>query len=78
MNFLSQFFAERSAHKNGLGLFLAFRVHFREADIDELEHICPTADHSCLLNSPCYRETGNMLLKRKLKNRLGQNPGTQN
>ena len=36
MNFLSQIFHERSAHRDGLG----FRVHFREGDIDNLEQKC--------------------------------------
>ena len=40
MNFLSQIFAERSAHRDGLDLFLGFRVHFREGDIDDLEQKC--------------------------------------
>ena len=35
MNFLSQIFPERSAHRDGLDLFLGFRVHFREGDIRE-------------------------------------------
>ena len=37
MNFLSQVFAERSAHRDGLDLFLGFRVHFREGDMGDLE-----------------------------------------
>ena len=40
MNFLSQIFPERSAHRDGLDLFSAFRVHFREGDIDDLEQKC--------------------------------------
>ena len=43
MNFWSQFFPERSAHEDGLNLFLADRVHFREGDIDDLEQRCPLA-----------------------------------
>ena len=41
MNFLSQIFPERSAHRDGLDLFLGFRFHFREGDIDDLEQKCP-------------------------------------
>ena len=41
MNYLSQIFPERSAHRNGLDLFSAFRVHFWEGDIDDLEQKCP-------------------------------------
>ena len=37
MNFLSQIFPERSAHRDGLDLCLAFRGHFREGNIDDLE-----------------------------------------
>ena len=38
--FLSQIFPERSAPGDGLDLFLGFRVHFREGDIDDLEQKC--------------------------------------
>ena len=48
MNFWSQFFPERSARKNGLYLFLAFRVHFREGGIDDSEQKCPAVDRFCL------------------------------
>ena len=41
MNFLSQIFPERSAHRYGLYLFLDFRVNSREEDIDDLEQKCP-------------------------------------
>ena len=37
MNFLSKIFAERSARRDGLDLFLIFRVHFREGDMGDLE-----------------------------------------
>ena len=40
MNFLSQIIPERSAHRDGLDLFLDFRVHFREGDIGDLEQKC--------------------------------------
>ena len=40
MNFLSQIYAERYAHRDGLDLFLGFRVDFREGDIDDLEQKC--------------------------------------
>ena len=40
MNFLSQIFPEISAYRDGLDLFLGFRVHFRERDIDGLEQKC--------------------------------------
>ena len=40
MNFLSQNFPKRSAHRDRLDLFLGFRVHFREADITDLEQKC--------------------------------------
>ena len=55
LNYLSQFFPERTAHKDELDLFLAFRVHFPEGDIDELEQKCSVVDHLCLLLSPYYR-----------------------
>ena len=42
MNFLSQIIPETSAHRDGLDLFLGFRVHFREGDIDDLEQKCLT------------------------------------
>ena len=42
MNFLSQTFPERSAHRDGLHLFLDFRFHSREGDIDDLEQKCPS------------------------------------
>ena len=49
MNFWSQFFPEKSARKDGLDLFLAFRDHFQEGDIHDLEQRCPDAvDHFCL------------------------------
>ena len=37
MSFWSQFFAERSAHKDELDLFLAFCVQFQEGDINDSE-----------------------------------------
>ena len=40
MNFLSQIFPVRSAHRDVLDLFLGSRVHFREGDIDDLEQKC--------------------------------------
>ena len=40
MSFLLQYFPKRSAHRDGLALFLGFCVHFREGDIDDLEQIC--------------------------------------
>ena len=40
MNFLSQIFPERSAHRDELDLFLDFRVHFRKGDIEHLEQKC--------------------------------------
>ena len=33
MNFLSQIFPERSTHRDGLDLFLGFRVRFQKGDI---------------------------------------------
>ena len=39
-NFLSQIFPGGSTHRDGLDLFLGFRVHFREGDIDDLEQKC--------------------------------------
>ena len=51
MNFLSQIFAERSAHRDGLDLFLGFRVHFREGDIGDIEQKC-LAEISLVLRSP--------------------------
>ena len=44
MNYLSQFFPERSAHRDGLEFLSAFRVHSREGDIDDLEQKCPAVD----------------------------------
>ena len=41
MIFLSQIFPERSAHRDGLDLFLGLHVHFRERDIGDLEQKCP-------------------------------------
>ena len=40
MSFLSQIFPERSAYRDGKDLFLSFRVHFREGDIDDVEQKC--------------------------------------
>ena len=40
MNFLLQIFPKRFAHRDGLDLFLGFRVHFREGDIDDREQKC--------------------------------------
>ena len=40
MKFLSVIFPERSADRDGSDLFLGFRVHFREGDIDDLEQKC--------------------------------------
>ena len=37
MNFLSQIFPERSAHRDGLYLFSDFRVHFREGGMGDRE-----------------------------------------
>ena len=46
-------FPEKAAHRDGLDLFLGFRVHFREGDIDDLEQKCLTeiviVFHSLLL-----------------------------
>ena len=39
MNFLSQIFPERSAHRDGLYLFSDFRVHFQEGDIDDISFL---------------------------------------
>ena len=52
MNFLSQIFPERSAHRDGLDLFSALCVHSREEDIDDLEQICPAVDRFSLPLSP--------------------------
>ena len=52
MNFVLQIFPERSAHRDGLDLFSAFRVHSREGDIDDLEQKCPAVDRFSLLLSP--------------------------
>ena len=41
MNFWSQFFPERSTHKDGFDLFLAFCVLFWEGDFGEIEQRCP-------------------------------------
>ena len=53
MNFLSQIFPERSAHRDGLYLFSDFRVHFQEGDMDDLEQKYPAeiilVSHSLLL-----------------------------
>ena len=40
MNFLSQIFPVRSAHRDGLYFFSDFRVHFQEGDIGDLEQKC--------------------------------------
>ena len=52
MNFLSQIFLERSAHRDGLYLFSDFRVHSRKGDIDDLEQKCPAVDRLSLLPAP--------------------------
>jgi len=46
MSFWSQFFAERSAHKDELDLFLAFCVQFQEGDIDDSEQTKRILDNS--------------------------------
>ena len=40
MNFLSQISPERSAHRNGLDLFLGFGFHLWEGDIDDIDLKC--------------------------------------
>ena len=62
MNFLSQIFPERSAHRDGLDLFLGFRVHFREGDIDDLEQKCLAEIVLVLRSLSFYRVTDRTLL----------------
>ena len=62
MNFLSQIFPERSAHRDGLDLFLGFRVHFREGDIDDLEQKCLAEIVLVLRSISFYRVTDRTLL----------------
>ena len=40
MIFLSKIIPESSAYRDGLDLFLGFRVHFREGDMGDLEQKC--------------------------------------
>ena len=61
MNFFSQIFPERSAHRDGLYLFSDFRVHFREGDIGDLEQKC-LAEIVLVLCSLSYRITDRTLL----------------
>ena len=62
MNCLSQIFPERSAHRDGLYLFLGFRVHFWEGDIDDLEQKCLAENVSVLCSLSFYRVTDRTLL----------------
>ena len=57
MNFLSQIFPERSAHRDGLYLFLNFRVHSRKGDIDDLEQKCLAEIDLVPCSLPFYRVT---------------------
>ena len=57
MNFLSQIFPERSAHRDWLYLFSDFRVHFREGDIVDLEQKCLTKIVLVLRSLSFYRVT---------------------
>ena len=70
MSFWSQFFPERSAHRDGLDLFSAFRVHFREGDIDDVEQKCPAVDRFSLLLSP---STESLIVSYWLKHFLSAN-----
>ena len=61
MNFLSQIFPERSAHRDGLYLFSDFRVHFREGDMGDLEQKC-LAEISLVLRSVSFYRVPNRTL----------------
>ena len=61
MNFLSRIFPERSAHRYRLDLFLGFRVHFREGDIDDLEQKCLAEIVLVLCSLSFYRVTDRTL-----------------
>ena len=80
MNFLSQIFLERSAHRDGLYLFSDFRVHFREGDIEDLERKC-LAEISLVLRSLSFYRVPDILrywLKHFLStNSIAQSPADE-
>ena len=61
INFFSQIFGERSAHRDGLDLFLGFCVHFWEGDIDDLEQKCLAEIVLVLCSLSFYRVTDRTL-----------------
>ena len=70
MNFLLQIFPERSAHRDGLDLFSAFRVHFRVGDINDLKQKYHAVDRFSL---PLFPSIESLIVRYWLKNFLPTN-----